>query len=54
VYNDIRADLRKWSLRSRPGFDVAAVAKSLGGGGHAQAAGFVEERGSSPEPACRD
>lgn len=32
---------RIWSLRST-GFDVSAVAKSLGGGGHVQAAGFTE------------
>lgn len=29
-----------WSLRSRNGFDVSAVAKKYGGGGHAAAAGF--------------
>lgn len=29
-----------WSLRSRNGFDVSAVAKHYGGGGHAAAAGF--------------
>lgn len=29
-----------WSLRSRNGFDVSAVAKSMGGGGHPAAAGF--------------
>jgi uncharacterized protein len=34
--------LKVWSLRSRNGFDVGAVAKSLGGGGHAAAAGFTE------------
>lgn len=33
-----------WSLRSRPGFDVSAVAKKYGGGGHAQAAGFKSVR----------
>ncbi len=33
---------RKWSLRSGPDFDVSAVAKTLGGGGHAQAAGFEQ------------
>lgn len=33
-----------WSLRSRPGFDVSAVAKRYGGGGHAQAAGFKAVR----------
>lgn len=31
----------QYSLRSRPGFDVSVVAKRYGGGGHAQAAGFV-------------
>ena len=35
-------DSRKWSLRSRPGFDVSEIAKSMGGGGHPQAAGFTE------------
>lgn len=29
-----------WSLRSRSEFDVSAVAKAFGGGGHKQAAGF--------------
>jgi oligoribonuclease NrnB/cAMP/cGMP phosphodiesterase (DHH superfamily) len=33
-----------WSLRSRNGFDVSAVARSLGGGGHAAAAGFKRPR----------
>lgn len=33
----------KLSLRSRPGTDVAAVAKQLGGGGHEQAAGATLE-----------
>ncbi|MGE3269668.1 MAG: DHHA1 domain-containing protein [Chloroflexota bacterium] len=33
---------RRWSLRSRPGFDVSVVAKQLGGGGHPQASGFRE------------
>lgn len=33
-----------WSLRSRNGFDVSSVAKSLGGGGHAAAAGFKRPR----------
>lgn len=38
-----RADgKRQWGLRSRNGFDVSAVAKGLGGGGHAAAAGFTE------------
>lgn len=29
-----------YSLRSRPGFDVSAIAKKFGGGGHENAAGF--------------
>lgn len=29
-----------WSLRSKEPFDVSAIAKQYGGGGHAQAAGF--------------
>lgn len=37
-----RDDGRKWSLRSRPDFDVSEIARSLGGGGHPQASGFVE------------
>jgi uncharacterized protein len=36
-----------WSLRSRNGFDVSEVARSLGGGGHAAAAGFKRTR---PQP----
>ena len=34
-----------WSLRSRPptGVDVSEVAKKFGGGGHAQAAGFIQK-----------
>lgn len=31
---------RVWSLRSRPGCDCSVLAKRMGGGGHAQAAGF--------------
>lgn len=34
--------LRRWSLRSRPGFDCSVVAKAFNGGGHAQAAGFEQ------------
>ena len=37
-----RADgIRQWGLRSRSEFDVSKVAQRYGGGGHAQAAGFV-------------
>jgi oligoribonuclease NrnB/cAMP/cGMP phosphodiesterase (DHH superfamily) len=35
-----RADMRHWSLRSRPDFDVSVLARKYGGGGHLQAAGF--------------
>jgi oligoribonuclease NrnB/cAMP/cGMP phosphodiesterase (DHH superfamily) len=41
-YYDAADGRRTWSLRSRPDFDVSTVAKILGGGGHPQAAGFVE------------
>ena len=37
-----REDGFKWSLRSRPNFDVSEIARSLGGGGHPQASGFLE------------
>jgi uncharacterized protein len=37
-------DTEIWSLRSRNGFDVSEVARSLGGGGHAAAAGFKRTR----------
>lgn len=42
-----QGDVRKWSLRSskETGFDVSALAKQFGGGGHAQAAGFVTPLG---------
>lgn len=33
-----------YSLRSKHGFDVSEVAKALGGGGHAAAAGFVHPK----------
>jgi hypothetical protein len=38
--------VRRWSLRSRPDFDVSEVAKKLGGGGHRQASGFREPKPS--------
>jgi oligoribonuclease NrnB/cAMP/cGMP phosphodiesterase (DHH superfamily) len=55
-----RADGRwQFSLRSRDGFDVSAIAKVFGGGGHVGAAGFDVDRlpweiphtPESPEPA---
>ena len=42
-YQDSRGCWR-YSLRSRPGFDVSEVAARYGGGGHAQAAGFESEQ----------
>lgn len=39
------ADGRAFSLRSRGDFDVSAIAKSYGGGGHKNAAGFKMPRG---------
>ncbi len=38
-----RADgRRQWSLRSRGNFDVSEVARRFGGGGHQNAAGYIE------------
>jgi len=42
-YLDRKDGKRQWGLRSRGGFDVSAVAKQYGGGGHPGAAGFVAE-----------
>jgi hypothetical protein len=44
VWSQGPGDVRRWSLRSRNGFDVSAVARRYGGGGHAAAAGFEEDR----------
>lgn len=46
VYGDISKGRRRWSLRSRPDehgvvFDVSALCRANGGGGHMQAAGFT-------------
>lgn len=41
-YLDRKDGQRQWGLRSRNGFDVSAIAKKYGGGGHHAAAGFVE------------
>lgn len=38
------ADNIMWSLRSKGEFDVSAIAKKFGGGGHKNAAGFKEPR----------
>lgn len=43
-FDDLKAGVRRWSLRSQPGgVDVSAVAKKLGGGGHRNAAGFEQK-----------
>ena len=42
AYFDNGKGQRIWSLRCGPDFDVSGVAKAMGGGGHPQAAGFVE------------
>lgn len=39
-----RADgKRQWGLRSRKEFDCSVIAKAFGGGGHAQASGFIQD-----------
>lgn len=43
-----RSDKRQWGFRSRNGFDVSALCKEYGGGGHQAAAGFVSEIGWLP------
>ena len=43
-----RADKRQWGFRSRGGFDVGALCKQYGGGGHQAAAGFTTEIGWLP------
>lgn len=41
-YSDRNDGKRQWGLRSRPEFDCSELAKAFGGGGHKQAAGFVQ------------
>lgn len=41
-YDRIKHGIRQWGLRSKGEFDVSAVAKENGGGGHKNAAGFTE------------
>lgn len=40
--------VRQYGLRSRPDFDVSLVAQKFGGGGHAQASGFVVDLDKGP------
>lgn len=42
-YCDLAGDKRKYSLRSIGKFDVSAIAKQFGGGGHRNTAGFTKE-----------
>lgn len=41
-YLDRQDGKRQWGLRSRESFDCSVIAKAFGGGGHKQAAGFVQ------------
>ena len=43
-----RVDARQWGFRSRDDFDVSALCKRYGGGGHKNAAGFTSEIGWLP------
>ncbi len=52
VFNELEDGKIEVDFRSRPGYDVAAVALSLGGGGHPQAAG-CNLPGSLAEAAAR-
>lgn len=42
-YLDRKDGKRQWGLRSRPEFDCSVIATAFGGGGHKQAAGFVQD-----------
>ncbi|MEW6283771.1 MAG: hypothetical protein AB1758_34485 [Candidatus Eremiobacterota bacterium] len=44
AYYDDESGNRNWSLRSVGDFDVSKLARSLGGGGHKNSAGFSEGR----------
>lgn len=45
TYHERASDGRRWSLRSTGKFNVAEIAGKYGGGGHAGAAGFIQEYG---------
>ena len=47
-YLDREDGMRQWGLRARGEFDTSVVAKSLGGGGHPGASGFVHRVGHAP------
>lgn len=42
-YLDRNDGKRQWGMRSRKTFDASVIAKAFGGGGHAQACGFVQD-----------
>jgi oligoribonuclease NrnB/cAMP/cGMP phosphodiesterase (DHH superfamily) len=50
AYFDTQDGHRSWSLRSVGEFNVAAVAKRWGGGGHKNASGFTEAQPVPPPP----
>lgn len=50
AYYDNQEGQRAWSLRSVGDFDVARVAREHGGGGHRNAAGFIEVIPALREP----
>lgn len=47
-YSDMANNIRQYGVRSRKDFDVSKIAEKLGGGGHAQAAGWVGNRILAP------
>ena len=50
AYYDNEEGIRSWSLRSVGDFNVAELCRRWGGGGHKNAAGFVESPPSPPPP----
>lgn len=46
AYYDDEQGHKAWSLRSTGDFDVAELARSMGGGGHKHSAGFHDQRGT--------
>lgn len=50
AYRETASGHRRWSLRSRGRVDVARIAEERGGGGHPEAAGFLERRPPGTTP----
>lgn len=44
--DDVRGNVRRWDFRSKGAFDVSAIAKLFGGGGHLNASGCQSMRDS--------